>query len=422
MCARRGVKVGQPNGSGGLTALPKVTPEVEKWRSWVSGRRFLWTVVPPWRNVWTRQQHFTLRLAALGGEIIYVESPESILGAARKRLWGRLAPLAKRHNPVSGIDVISLPATLPGSNASDSVANVVGYQAALHIKRELRRRGWAPGEYVCWNRIPLSRYVVPRLKPAVVTYDVTDDYAHFVKDPRRQRMVGRRDDEMTRLADLVMVTSPSLLERRRGLNPNSHTVLNGVDFELFNHAARDDLAPHPRLSSIPGPRIGYVGLIEHWVDMELIEKMAARWPGQVVIVGPIAPALRARAGQIGNAIWTGFIDDRAELPSFIKGFDVVTMPFQVNELTNHMNPLKIWEYLATGKPFVATNLDSLELCQGVVDVAHSHEEFLDLGGARLDETDGKEEARIEVAMRHSWDVLFDRAMQLLSQTLERGRR
>ena len=220
---------------------------------------------------------------------------------------------------------------------------------------------------------------------------------------------------MTREADLVLVASSSLLAPRTALNRNTHTVLNGVDFDLFHRVVTEQgLAEHPALRGVARPRIGYVGLVSHWTDLDLVEAMAKRWPGQVVMAGPVAPEVRARVKEISGVHWLGFVD-RTELPTLISGFDVVTLPRLVNDLTNRQNPLKIWEYLATGKPFVSCDLAALEPCRDLVDIATTCDSFLDAIGRRLEEPDDRADDRIALARTRSWDVLFDQMMAHLSQ-------
>jgi glycosyltransferase involved in cell wall biosynthesis len=255
------------------------------------------------------------------------------------------------------------------------------------------------------------------LVPRHVVYDITDDYSHFVNDPRRKAVVRRREETLLQRADLVFVTNPSLREPRLPLNPNVHVSLNGVDYELFATAADPSLPEHPLLEAVPKPRIGFVGFVSDWLDFELVSKMAERWPGRVVMVGPIKAGCQAASERISKAIWTGFIKDRAGLPALIRGFDVVTMPFLKNELTDNMNPLKIWEYLATGKPFVSTALESMRLCAGLGESARSHAEFLELVERGLLEGQAKAPARMALAREHSWDTIFDEMMQKLVKLL-----
>jgi glycosyltransferase involved in cell wall biosynthesis len=196
-----------------------------------------------------------------------------------------------------------------------------------------------------------------------------------------------------------------------------HVSLNGVDYELFATAADTQAPDHPLLANIPRPRIGFVGVVSDWVDFELVEKMAQRWPGRVVMVGPIKPSCLAATKRIPNAVWTGFIKERAELPSLIRGFDVVTIPFKKNELTDNMNPLKIWEYMATGKPIVSTALESMKMCAGLTEVANNSSEFLELIERNLQNAQPNAAARMALAREHSWDTIFEEMMQKLVKLL-----
>jgi len=402
-----------PPTSGAL----ELAPRLERWRPLVSGQRFVWAMVPRWAGVWTRQQHFTLRLAALGAKILYVEPADSWTGALREGGVRGLLRAPQIEEVAPGITVLRPRAQPPGSMLSDLPARVGALQIASATKAILRRWGWKDGSYLTWHRIPISLFLLSHLTPSKVVYDITDDYTHFVSDARRKEVVKRREQQLLRRADLVFVTNPSLREPRLPLNPNVHVSLNGVDYELFATAADARTPEHPLLANVSRPRIGFVGFVSDWLDFELVGKMAERWPGRVVMVGPIKPSCVAATQRIPKAVWTGFIKDRNELPALLRGFDVLTIPFQVNELTDNMNPLKIWEYLATGKPIVSTALQSMQLCAGLGAVAKSSAEFLDEIDRNLRDGNSNASARMALAREHSWDNIFDEMMEKLAKLL-----
>lgn len=378
------------------------------------GKRFVWLLVPPWDGVWTRQNHFTLRLAKAGAEVLYVEAPRGWRYYLRQREINRLTPwLRARPDAVQpGITRVRLSAAMPGSMRSELVARFYGRRYAHWILRELERRGWR--DYLCWCRVPLSLHTLGHLRPRRVVYDITDDYSHFVSAPAARRRLQCREQALLQRADRVFVTAASLLERPDLRAAGARLIPNGVDYELFSQASQRQIAPHPILRDLKvdrGPLIGFVGLISHWMDFELVRMLGERWPGRVVMVGPIQPAQERQARAIPGVLWTGFVKQREELPSIIRGFSVCIMPFLVSELTNNMNPLKIWEYLATGKPFVSTNLRAVQPIGEHIDVARSNVEFLALVQRRLDKGDEERAAdRMRVAREFSWETIFERVV------------
>src|SRR4029079_9764243 len=171
---------------------------------------FVWSMVPRWEGVWTRQQHFTLRLAALGAKILYVEAAASWTGALGDGGLRNLLQAPQIEQVAPGITVLRPRAQPPGSMLSDLSASVGARLIASATQSILWRWGWGEETYLTWHRIPLSEFLLRHLKPHHVVYDITDDYTHFVNDARRKEVVRRREEKLLRRADLVLVTNPSL--------------------------------------------------------------------------------------------------------------------------------------------------------------------------------------------------------------------
>src|SRR5690606_38771184 len=118
--------------------------------------------------------------------------------------------------------------------------------------------------------------------------------------------------------------------------------------DLFGQPQR---AEHASLAGIPRPRIGYFGLIDERSDQELIAALAERMPDHsFVLAGPVATAVQ-RLAALRNVHFTGAIP-YAELPALAHGLDVLFLPYGLNAFTRTLSPLKLLEYLATGKPVV----------------------------------------------------------------------
>jgi glycosyltransferase involved in cell wall biosynthesis len=390
-----------------------------QWHPLMKGRRFLWLAVPPWDGVWTRQNHFALRFARLGAEVLYVEQPRSIYRAIQQGEWfaALSRPRIRRVEP--NLEVLTLPAVIPGALRSDLIADIVGMQVGRIVSSEIQKRGW--DTYICWNRIPLSAHILPHLCPAPehIIYDITDNYSAYA--PRLRQRIDRRESRLLSCADLVLATSERLIPSRSKINPNIHYVPNGVDFELFASVGNPDMPPHPTVVAMPKPVIGFVGYVADWVNLDIVEALGKRWPGHVIMVGPIKPSLRDKIRRIQGVQWTGFIEDRGDLPRYIQGMDVCLIPFYVNALTMDMNPLKIWEYFATGKPIVSVDLPTLEPFSDLVDIAFNVEDFVAKVEARLKQGEDPERAakRRRIAANFSWDRLFEQITKLLQPLIER---
>jgi glycosyltransferase involved in cell wall biosynthesis len=136
------------------------------------------------------------------------------------------------------------------------------------------------------------------------------------------------------------------------------------------------LAVHPDIQRLTGSVIGFFGVIDERIDYQLIEFLADWDPDwHIVMLGPFAKIDPAGLPQRPNLHWLG-PQAYEDLPSFTKGMDVCIMPFAINDATEYINPTKALEYMAAGRPVVATALDEVKSnFSGSCDIAESHEEF-----------------------------------------------
>ncbi len=386
---------------------------LDAWRPVLKGRRFLWLLAPPWHDVPTRQNHFARRLARLGAEILYVENPPALSSVIRQRRWRELR--LRRLGPIREIEprlhVLSPGLNFPGMKRSDTVASVNGRLIAGQINRYLQQQGWS--SYECWCRVPASIFALRYLTPDTTVYDITDDYGLYERNGAARATVREREGLLLARADHVFITSAELRKNPVISALRPRLVPNGVDYELF--AQGGEAGPvHPVIASIQKPIIGYVGLTSHWMDFPLLESLGQRWPGQVVMVGPIAAEVEARARAIPGIVWAGFVP-QPELPPYLRGFDVCIMPHLANELRCRSNPLKICEYLAIGKPFVSVDLPAVQPFCGVIDVAAHRDDFVRLVAANLASSPLPHivEWRQEIARSFSWDHILGTVLEQL---------
>jgi glycosyltransferase involved in cell wall biosynthesis len=391
---------------------------IERWSEIIRGKKFVWLLPPPWNNVWTRQNHFAIRLAKLGAEILYIENSASLISTLKQRKWNNL-PLGKPLRDDAAfprLHVIRPRLTLPGSMRSELIAWLNGQFIAQQVNRWAQEHHWA--SYHCWCRLPHSLFAMNALNPKRIIYDVTDDYELYQSNPRSRRLVREREDRMFARADLIFISSKELQERvaRRGIK--TIRIPNGVEYSIFAQAARPGNL-HPLVAGMGKPVIGYVGLTSHWMDFELLEMLGRRWPGKVLMLGPIAAQVRSRAQSMPGIVWGGFVRQH-ELPPYLRGVDVWIMPHLVNELRRMSTPLKIWEYMATGKPFVSVDLPALEPVSHIVSIARNREHFLELVEQGLRACgDDRLQVGQDLAKTHSWDAMFARVMTQLEPFLTR---
>ncbi len=179
-------------------------------------------------------------------------------------------------------------------------------------------------------------------------YYCVDDFAEW--PGLNKKLVQQMEKELIRKSDILIATSQNLFNKLSGQGKEVHLLTHGVDFDLFNNTQGEE---HALLRNIPKPRVGYFGLFDDRSDKDLIEAVAKKMPDiSFIITGNIETDVSSLKGR-ENIFLTGSIPYK-ELPAMAKGWDVCMLPYKLNKLTDAIQPLKIKEYLATGKPVIST--------------------------------------------------------------------
>jgi teichuronic acid biosynthesis glycosyltransferase TuaH len=223
-------------------------------------------------------------------------------------------------------------------------------------------------------------------------------------------------------ATMIVSTAPALQQEfiSKGFK-KSYLVPNAANFKLFN-AAVDPIAIHSKVADIKGKVLGYLGNIERRTDFAMLQKTAELLPADwtIVMAGPVdqtyAPESflkHPRIKLVGSVSHT-------EAPAMIKRFDVAMIPFKPDDVSRGIYPLKLFEYLAAGKPVVSTNFnpDVLQELKHVVHVAENSEEFAErVLQAYATDTEAKQKERILVASQNTWEDRVKQFGNLIAQEL-----
>jgi glycosyltransferase involved in cell wall biosynthesis len=209
---------------------------------------------------------------------------------------------------------------------------------------------------------------------------------------------------VVKIADVVLTNSEFFEDFCRQYNPHSYMVGQGCDVSLFNDE-EGSIVTSEEFKDIPSPVFGYVGsLTTLRLDIELLEHVAENkkdW--SIVLVGPEDDDFKnSNLHKLSNVYFLGS-KNAADLPNYVKGFDVTTNPQLKNNLTIGNYPRKIDEYLAMGKPIVATNTKAMQMFKEHVYLADTKEEYVTLiDKAMAENTSDRVQARIEYAKSHTW--------------------
>ena len=242
---------------------------------------------------------------------------------------------------------------------------------AWGLRRACRELGFR--QLVTLTFVPNSVDVAGSLGEEHLIYYCVDEYSQFTGADRTAILDMER--RLMEKADLVVVSASRLYETKRGTNANTVLITHGVDVDHFRAACLAETPVPEDAATLPGPVIGFYGLIEDWVDIEVIRHMAtARPEWSFLMIGEV----KTDASAVRNLPNVHFPGRRPyqSLPGYCRRFDIAVLPFLVNELTLAANPLKLREYLAAGLPVVATPLPEVQKLGELVRAATTPAEFL----------------------------------------------
>lgn len=279
-----------------------------------------------------------------------------------------------------------------------------------HMKRKIGMR-----KCILWCAVPTLAEIVDEIEHELLVYYCVDDFAAMPDVDIGY--VGGLDRKLTESADIVFTPSKPLFEKKVKINPNSHLSPHGVDLEHFSKARTEGKKPAD-ISDIHGAILGFFGLIEYWIDIELIIFIAQQLPEvSVLMIGRIAVDLEVYDIP-ANVRFLG-VKPYEELPDYARCFDVALIPYVLNDQVYNANPIKLREYLATGKPVVSVRSPEMNKYESVINIADSYDEYVEHIKRILRDGDKvSAEERIAAVQNESWAARFDWIFSLINERLE----
>ena len=365
----------------------------------------------------TSSHHMARRLAQ-SANLLYVDSPgmrpPSASGRDLKRTLRKLSQALRRPVRVEpGLWHCTVP-QLPWRRFP-GVENLNRWFGAWAVRRAMRHAGI--DRAVLWFVVPHPSFMIDAVPHELAIYYCIDDYAaHPGVDAAR---ISACDVELTRRVDHVFVAPPALLERKQAANPATSFSPHGVDVELFAQAQAMSTPVPEVAASLARPVIGYFGLIAAWTDVELIEWLArARPQWSFLLVGHASVDVSVLAG-LRNVNLVG-PQPYESLPGWAKVFDVAIIPYRLNQQVRNANPLKLREYLATGKPVVSVATPEVDRFSDLVRVAVGRHGFLEAIESALSEGDVELRHKRMAAVRTmSWEHRAQVSLQTAMDALRR---
>jgi glycosyltransferase involved in cell wall biosynthesis len=380
-----------------------------------------------WYHHQHSKNHIMRRLARAGNRVIFVNSISMGLPSlASPDLFSKIKRKLRSYaKPVrvteEGIIVVSPPLLPFYSTRLARAVNrwLLTFQIKLlMIAFDMRRP-------ILWVAIPTARELAGRLGESALIYQVSDKYdANRMDHATSSNIIAEMHDDLLTRADLIYYSGRKLFEDDLGVHPKiaekAKRLEQAADYDHFASATSCGGLPEPGdIAGIPHPRLGYFGGIDPWLmDQEMIRHVSRKRPEwQWVFIGLRASPLAIES--LGNVHYLGS-KPYSSMPQYAAAFDVCVLPWVTdNEFVNYGSPIKVREYLATGKPVVITPIYEYEPLDGILRVSRGMDDFIaKVEDALTNDSEEKRKARQHAVEHSTWDARAEEVSEDIQALLE----
>ncbi|WP_375402695.1 UDP-galactopyranose mutase [uncultured Sphingomonas sp.] len=356
-----------------------------------------------WNFVFQRPQHLMSRFARTH-RVLFWEEPIYLAGLSEPRV-------SETVDAATGVIVLTPELAAPGRWEHEQLRDLLdGWLAANP----------AEGALVRWYYTPMMLPISEHLDAACTVYDCMDELANFKGASAETLELEQR---LISVADLVFTGGTSLYEAKRDRHSSVHAFPSSVDVAHFARA-RSTVAEPADQASIPGPKLGWAGVVDERFDLDALAAVADAHPEwSLVVIGPVIKIAESELPRRANIHYLGG-RDYADLPAYMSGWDVALMPFAINDATRFISPTKTPEYLAAGRPVVSTPVTDVVRHYGELDAVHladTPETFVRACEAALamaTGADGRWLARADAQLATgSWDRTFADMSKLIGSAV-----
>lgn len=374
------------------------------------GKNILLIASASWDSPTKVNVHFVAEhLAKDGNRVLFVESlglrgPKMAKADMKKVLKRIINFLKGPREPIENVYVLS-PVPLPFQRFDFlRKLNTVWLRAYIRLfQTALSFR-----EPILWLFLPTGNFLIGNVQEILRIYHCVDDYA--ANPGVDSEYVRQLEGEVVTQVDLVLTTATSLYERFKTMHNNVAYLPNVANYAMFSLAQDEETKIPTQVTALPKPILGYWGnLADYKINWELLIHVAKARPGWTFcLIGPegfgdpVTDLESIKA--LPNVFLTGAVPYE-QLPNYAKGFDVCILPSNT-QLAGSF-PMKFYEYLATGKPVVATSQPSIikeyESKGAPCRFADTPEEFVNAVEGVLDDPGYNINYRLAEAQTHSWE-------------------
>ena len=361
-----------------------------------------------WDWVWQRPQQFLSRLSKRH-RVLFVEGP-SVSDQIS-------SPTYQLKTLVDYPNITILQTTMPASRWSDG--EYIDEQRRIVVQKAIN--GALGGKFdnaVQWFYDPMAvTSFTGKMNEIATVYDCMDELSQFKGAPPQ---LIERERDLLQAADVVFAGGRKMQQSKSRYHANCHFYGCGVDIAHFGQARSANTSVPSDVAHLAGkPMLGYFGVVDERMDLQLLAKLADAASWNIVMVGPVCKIDEKTLPQRANLHWMGG-REYSMLPAYTKAFDVCLMPFALNEATEYINPTKALEYMATAKPIVSSAVpDVVSNFAEVVQIADSHDEFVQMCREEVAQPNAKRIAKgLEMAQRNTWDAIVFQLEKHIAEALQ----
>lgn len=349
----------------------------------------------------TSKQHVMSRLS--DAEILYFDPPVTLIAPLKDAAAKPRLTAYKQVTQVKPtLTNYAMPPVLPFFNKNRAVNKLNQKRLARFVRQKMAHHGFE--KPVLWVYSHTAADLVAQIPHSAVVYHCVDRHNAYPGMINPQ-LVDEMERDLCRQADVVFATAAGLQQHLEPWCKDLHLMPNGVDFERFHSAMADTSPPPADIAAIKGPIFGFVGMLQPCIELDFIAQAAAARPDwSFVCIGDPLPGVNTEPLRALNNVHLLGLKPFAQVPQYLKAFDVCLNLFRSNALSKNVSPLKFYEYLSTGKPIVSTpQPDQVLQYKDLIHIAATPEAFVEACQAALLD-DGKSEQRIDCGRRSSWDA------------------
>jgi glycosyltransferase involved in cell wall biosynthesis len=386
------------------------------------GRSLIYFGPGPWEGMW-RNRHQLLSRFARHNQVLYVETPhyfQRLRQLVRKSGWPGLKQLAQKSGAQhieAGLYVYRSPVTAPLMGRA--VLETASQQLwVLALRATLQRLHF--DNPILWLARPEWHWVLGKFSERLSIYHVVDEYTAYqdltAGDVERIR---QQEEQLLPQVDLVITVSSSLYDAKQRNNPHTYWVANAVDAEAFQHP------PSPLPLEVVGlkpPRLIYAGLIGARLDLVLLVTLARRRPDwSLVLLGEVnatgAEQTLNELRSLANVHFLG-LKPAQRVSAYLAVCEVCVLPYRQDDEAQHIDPLKLYEGLAAGKPIVMTPIPAAQAFHEVIRTASTVEEMEQQVLVALQETSPECVAQRRASVsKHTWEARVEQLSGLIAERL-----